>query len=136
VLKDPYRWQELKTGSFDVFISGQTFEHIEYFWVTMLEIVRILKPGGVCCLIAPSGGYSHRYPVDCWRFYSDGFAALARFADMELMEVFTDVNSEKEYTDESNQWKDTVMVCRKPRQSVLKTWCRAMRRWILHRLLR
>ena len=37
VLSDPYNWRELPTHCADVFISGQTFEHIEFFWLTMRE---------------------------------------------------------------------------------------------------
>src|SRR5687767_7792114 len=63
VLGDVYRWSEIADGSFDVVVSGQALEHIEFFWLTMLEIARITRPGGLVCLIAPSGGYEHRYPV-------------------------------------------------------------------------
>ena len=34
----PYEWVELKKDSFDVVISGQAMEHIEFFWVTVAEI--------------------------------------------------------------------------------------------------
>ncbi len=136
VLKNPYCWKEVASHSFDVLISGQAFEHIEYFWITMLEIARILKPGGICCLVAPSGGPEHRYPVDCWRFYPDGFAALARFAEMDLLEVFTDWNPGEGYSDESGQWKDTVLICRKPQLSLLNRLRQSMRRWVLRRMLK
>ena len=53
VLKNSYSWPEIRSESVDVLISGQAFEHIEYFWITMLEIARILKPHGICCIIAP-----------------------------------------------------------------------------------
>ena len=88
VLENPYLLNGIRSNSVDVLISGQTFEHIEYFWITMLEIARVLKTGGLCCIIAPSGGYQHRYPVDCWRFYPDGFSALARFAGLEAKEIY------------------------------------------------
>ena len=65
VLPSPYRWRGIESNSVDVLISGQAFEHIEFFWITMLEIARVLKPGGLCCIIAPSGGAEHKYPVDC-----------------------------------------------------------------------
>lgn len=68
VLRNRYVFRELQSNSADVIISGQAFEHIEYFWVTMLEIVRVLKPGGICCILAPSSGPEHRYPCDCWRW--------------------------------------------------------------------
>lgn len=34
MLKNPYDWQEIETDSFDLVISGQAFEHIEFFWIT------------------------------------------------------------------------------------------------------
>jgi O-antigen biosynthesis protein len=113
VLKEPYYWREIPSSSADILISGQTFEHIEFFWVTMAEIARVLKPGGLCCIVAPSGGHEHRYPVDCWRFYPDGFAALARYAKLDVLEAFTQWQEEP-YTDCSNQWKDSVLIAQKP----------------------
>ncbi len=113
VLSDPYNWLEIETGSFDVVISGQAFEHIEFFWKTMQEICRVLKPGGLCCIIAPSSGPEHKYPVDCWRFYPDGFRALAKYVGLETLEVDTEWNP-GEYEDGSHEWKDTFFVGRKP----------------------
>jgi hypothetical protein len=51
---------------------------------------RIVRPGGLIFLLAPSRGPEHRYPVDCWRFYPDGFRALAKWAGVHLLEVSTD----------------------------------------------
>ncbi len=131
VLHDPYNWREVRSGSADVVISGQAFEHIEFFWLTMLEIARVLKPGGLCCLIAPSSGPEHRYPVDCWRFYRDGFAALARFASLKVLEIYSQKGTTG-YDDGSDMWQDMVLVCQKPasaRVSLLKKRC-------IHYLLR
>lgn len=114
VLKDPYDWNEIPSNHADVIISGQAFEHIRFFWVTMLEISRILRPGGICCIIAPAGGHEHRYPADCWRFYPDGFESLAGFAGLEVKEVYTQWNPDPRYNEDSNTWKDTVLVCQKP----------------------
>lgn len=119
VLHSPYRWTEIKSGSVDVLISGQAFEHIEYFWLTMMEVARVLKSGGICCIIAPAGGHEHKYPVDCWRFYPDGFTALARFAQLEVLSVSTQWEG-KNYPDGSDEWKDTMLVCRKPKLKGLK----------------
>ena len=47
VLREAYRWRELQSESVDVLVSGQTFEHTEFFWETILEITRVLKPGGL-----------------------------------------------------------------------------------------
>ena len=113
VLKNSYKWREIKSNSVDVLISGQAFEHIEFFWISVLEIFRVLKPGSLFCLIAPSGGHEHRYPVDCWRFYPDGFFALAKFAQLDVLEVKTQWKSQG-YTDGSDDWRDSMIVCRKP----------------------
>ncbi len=110
VLKSPYRLP-FPSGSFDLVISGQAFEHVEYFWMSWLEMLRVLRPGGRIFLIAPSRGPEHRYPQDCWRFYPDGYRALARFASCELVEVTTDWEP---HPDPGSQaWGDTVGVFRK-----------------------
>jgi SAM-dependent methyltransferase len=113
ILDNPYRWSSIAAESYDVVISGQAFEHIEYFWITMLEITRILKPGGICCIIAPAGGFEHRYPVDCYRFYADGFTALAKWARLEILCVFTQWESQG-YADGSDVWQDSCLIARKP----------------------
>ena len=131
ILDDPYRWNGIPTESVDILVSGQAFEHIEYFWLTMLEITRVLKSGGICCLIAPSGGFEHRYPVDCWRFYPDGFNALARFAGLTTLKCSCS-QTPGDYTDDSNLWKDTVLVAKKPAEGFFRKW----RRRMLHRMIR
>ncbi len=112
VLKEAYKWEEIPSDSIDVLISGQAFEHIEYFWVTMLEVFRVLKPGGICCIIAPASGVEHKYPVDCWRFYPDCFSAVAKFAQLDVIKVETQWE-EQGYEDGSDQWKDSVLIAQK-----------------------
>jgi SAM-dependent methyltransferase len=112
VLESAYRFP-LVSASADLVISGQAFEHIEFFWLTWMEIVRVLKPGGLIFLLAPSRGPEHRYPVDCWRFYPDGFRALASYAGLELVEAQTDW--EPDADPGSACWGDTVGVFKKPR---------------------
>ncbi len=112
VLHDHYNWKNIRSNSYDVVISGQAFEHIEFFWVTILEIARVLKNGGICCIIAPSAGVEHRYPVDCWRFYPDGFKTLAKYANLEAVEIYTEFEPGK-YSDASELWKDSVLIARK-----------------------
>jgi len=132
VLRTPYIWKEVGSESADVVISGQAFEHIQYFWITILEIARVLKPGGVCCILAPSGGQEHRYPMDCWRFYPDGMVSLADFVQMEVMEAVTQWQN-LGYTDSSDVWHDTMLVCRKPDNGVWWNIKSRLKRWIQHR---
>jgi len=112
VLSDPYDWREIASDSVDVLVTGQTFEHIEFFWKTMSEIGRVLKPGGLCCIIAPSAGPEHRYPVDCWRFYKDGMVALANYANFDVLEAYTQPTP-LGYGDGSDVWADSVLVAKK-----------------------
>ena len=89
VLESAYKFP-FPDDHFDVLISGQAFEHVKFFWLTWAEMVRTLKPGGFIFLIAPSRGPEHRYPVDCWRFYPDGFRALAEYGKIDCLEAHTD----------------------------------------------
>jgi SAM-dependent methyltransferase len=106
VVEDPYHWQDVETASFDVSISGQALEHVEFPWKTFAEVFRVLKPGGLFCLIVPSSGEVHRHPVDCWRFYPDSMRALARDSGFSVVEVFTDFGL--------GNWQDTFAVFQKP----------------------
>lgn len=83
----------LDDESADIVLSSSVFEHDEQFWVTVLELARILRPGGILYLNAPSNGEVHLYPIDAWRFYPDAGLALARWSrangqPMRLLESF------------------------------------------------
>ncbi len=102
-LNDAYRLP-LADHSIDIVISGQAFEHVEFFWLSFQEMVRVLHPDGFIFLIAPSAGPIHRYPVDCYRFYPDAYQALAKYTNCYLEAV---------WQDERGPWKDLVGVFRK-----------------------
>jgi len=104
VIKDPYNWREIEDETFDAVISGQALEHIKYPWLTMQEIVRVTKSKGLICIVAPSSGFEHRFPIDCYRFYPDGLTALAEFTNIEVLKC---------YCNNEGIWKDTVMIGRK-----------------------
>src|SRR4029077_550894 len=115
---DPYHWHELRTESVDVLVSGQTFEHTEFFWETIFEIARVLKPGGLCCIIAPATGNEHRFPLDCWRILADGFRALARYAGLEIVHSHTHWEELAKYDAESNKWHESILIARKRAESL------------------
>ena len=54
VLGDPYSFKEIPDSAYDVIISTSVFEHVEFFWLTYLEILRILKPNGIFYFNVPS----------------------------------------------------------------------------------
>jgi len=130
VLCDPYFWREIQAGGADVIVSGQTFEHTEFFWLSVREMARALKAGGLLCLIAPSAGDEHRYPLDCWRVYPDGLRAVARYAGLETVEAWTQWGDLQQYDKESNKWHDSVLVARKPSENLKARWQRESGRWL------
>lgn len=106
VLNDPYELP-FDSASVDVVLSSSCFEHSEMFWIVFLEIMRVLKPGGLFYLNVPSNGSFHRYPVDCWRFYPDSGRALVTWAKRNgmspaLLESYTSSQIE--------EWNDYVAV--------------------------
>ena len=121
VIKSLYKWTEIPSNFADVVISGQTFEHIEYPWRTMKEIRRILKPNAISCIIVPSSGPEHRFPLDCWRIYPDGLNAIAKFADMDIVETYCQYENQNYQNDGSNMWKDSVLIAKKPNSPGLKS---------------
>ena len=123
VMKKPYSFP-VPSRSVDVLIAGAVFEHIPFVWASMLEVGRVLRPGGYALVLAPSRGHEHNV-YDCWRYYPDGYRALASWAALDLRDVFCDfpptlpnkfhfdyaaIDQEKSY------WGDSVAVFQKPSQ--------------------
>jgi SAM-dependent methyltransferase len=107
VLTDPYSLP-FEGDSLDVAVSSSCFEHSEMFWLQFVEVLRVLKPGGLFFLNVPSNGVFHRHPVDCWRFYPDSGGALVSWArhcglDPALLESYVS------YQDQ-HCWNDFVAV--------------------------
>lgn len=95
-------------GRFDAVVCTSVFEHAPAFWETFLEMLRVTRPGGYLYVNAPSNGETHRFPLDCWRFYADASVALeswgrTRGFDIRAMESFIAPRM-------TDQWEDCVMV--------------------------
>lgn len=121
VLEDPYKLP-FDNGSVDIVVSTSCFEHSEMFWVSFLEILRILKPSGLFYLNVPSNGSFHRYPVDCWRFYPDSGNALITWAKRNnyspaLLECF--IGKQASTGNASmDEWNDCVAIFLKEESSI------------------
>lgn len=101
-----YDWP-IEDATFDAVVSGQALEHDKFFWLTVANVARVLRPGGHAILIVPSAGEVHRHPVDAYRFYPDSMAALAEWAGLTLLDTDWNLSGE-------NQWRDLAGVFRKP----------------------
>lgn len=100
----------LADESADIVISSSSFEHDEFFWVTYLEILRILKPHGLFYLNAPSCGHYHAHPVDCYRFYRDTAKALEKWGRKNGFQVKTLEYFIGKPMNDPAQWRDNVVV--------------------------
>lgn len=121
IMKNPYNWNDIETDSFDIVISGQAFEHAEFFWITMSEMTRVLKKDGLLCVIVPNGFGEHRYPVDCYRFFTDGMIALARYVGLESLHAHTNCAPESNSSGWYSETKaDSVLIARKPYEGQVK----------------
>lgn len=103
VAEQPYNYG-IDDESYDVVISGQALEHIEDDARAVNEMVRILKPGGALCLIAPSAGPKHMEP-DYRRYTVESMRELA--AGLDITEC---------YWNHVGIWKDVVLIARKPKR--------------------
>ena len=116
VVSDIYNWFEVEDNSYDVVISGQFFEHLEFFWLTMSQIERVLKPGGYVCIIVPSAGPKHGGDMlNCYRLYEDGLKAMAKYVDLDVVHASVD-NRE-----EAKPWCDACLVAYKRESSYSNT---------------
>lgn len=77
-------------GLFDTVICGQVLEHCEHVPELMDNIVRILKPGGYCCLIVPSAGPAHG-SVWVKNYSQDEVKKIFEDAGLEVLEIKTTI---------------------------------------------
>lgn len=70
---------------FDVIYSNNTFEHLRRPWVAVQNIYKLLKPGGLCVIIAPFAWRYHEVPGDYFRYTHTAIPAM--FEDCGPVEV-------------------------------------------------
>ena len=89
----------------DLIISGQTIEHVEDIPAFMKEIYNKLNPDGLLCIIAPSSGPEHYYPVWSGHFSKKRLEKVFKDAGFVFVEcIETDVEP----------FKDVRCIGRKP----------------------
>ena len=69
------------------------------------------------CIIAPNGFMEHRCPVDCYRFFTDGMVALAKYVGLDILHAHTN------YSPKGGKWysyskADSVLVAMKNHEGV------------------
>ena len=61
---------------FDAIISCSTLEHVQYPWISAIEMCRVLKPGGLVFIQTHQTYPLHAYPHDYWRFSAEALQTL------------------------------------------------------------
>lgn len=88
VFNNMYNW-DIESKFFDVVISGQAIEHIQDMKQWIIEVSRIIKVGGILCIITPWQFPIHRFPIDCWRILPDGMTWLLRDAGkLDILNIY------------------------------------------------
>lgn len=87
VASDPYDWVMIPESSVDIVVCASVLEHVEFPWLTMEEIERVLKPNGHFCLVVPAVWPEHKHPIDCWRIYPDGMKSLCKWVGLSVLDT-------------------------------------------------
>ena len=74
----------IEVGVYDVVFSSSVAEHVKAIWDWMPELARVCRKGGLVITICPTSWPYHEAPVDCWRIYPEGMAALYRHAGLSV----------------------------------------------------
>ncbi|WP_297982008.1 methyltransferase domain-containing protein [uncultured Methanobrevibacter sp.] len=109
IVHDIYNWYEIEDDSYDVIFSSHFFEHLEFFWLTLSQMERVLKPNGIICIVVPSAGGKHDYHMDnCYRFHTGGLYALAKYIGFKIEYALVDENPE------AKPYFEACLIARKP----------------------
>ena len=66
-----------KNNRFDNVLNLDTLEHDDKFWLTIPEMVRVCKVGGLIIIAVPGIGFKkHSHPFDYWRFTGEAVKSL------------------------------------------------------------
>jgi hypothetical protein len=109
VLMGSTEWKDL--WDVDAVISGQTLEHVADIPALMDGIQGVLKPGGILCIIAPSDGPGHDYPIWVGNFPEERMREVVGAGGFEIISVTTS---------QTPPWKLCCCVARKPKANSKK----------------
>ena len=101
-----------ENNSMDIVTSVCGFEHDKMYWMTFLEMCRILKPGGFLFINSALDGPYDKHPVDCWRFQQDSWMALKKWG-LENGYYLRLMQSHLDSAPCADGWKNSVGVFQK-----------------------
>lgn len=78
----PSEWE----GTFQAFLAGAVFEHLERPWIAAKEVARVLDKGGFCYVATHQTFPLHGFPSDFFRFSKEALALIFEDAGMRVIE--------------------------------------------------
>jgi SAM-dependent methyltransferase len=73
----------------DVVVCVEVLEHVEFWQAAVMEMKKVLRPGGVLLLTTRSPGFPyHAHPSDFWRFTIDDLEQA--FRDFDVITLIKD----------------------------------------------
>lgn len=89
VVGDAHKLSEsLPASHFDFVFSVMVFEHLLYPWKVILELNKVMKPGGYVFLSTTPAWPAHELPWDFWRFLEGAFHGLLnKHTGFEIIKV-------------------------------------------------
>lgn len=78
-------------GEFEIVVSTEMLEHDAQFWLSLPEMGRVLRRGGLLLLTMRGNGFpEHAFPSDYWRFMPNSAPVLASLAGCVIEDSRTD----------------------------------------------
>lgn len=84
--KNIYDFFEIGNNSYDVVICTEFLEQLDYFWLTMIQLERILKPGGF--ILINSSNSEDNILNNPFVILGDGLESLVNFVNLDIKESF------------------------------------------------
>lgn len=80
----------LEPGSFDVVLCLEMLEHDDAPWLTVAQLARMVRPGGLVLITARGNGFPEHNRPDRWRFMRDGMVALCEAGGLHVRRIAGD----------------------------------------------
>jgi SAM-dependent methyltransferase len=79
----PKEWNDRFTSV----VCCEVLEHVDYPWLALPQIYRVMQPGAILIITVPWCFPKHLFPNDFYRYSPDGLKALLEFSQFTEIQV-------------------------------------------------
>lgn len=83
LVNDMYIWDEISANSFDVVFSVDLLNNLKFFWLTLVQMEKILKNDGFICIIV----HNDKLNKNFYDFSQKSLRALAQYVNLDVIDV-------------------------------------------------